>query len=83
MMSSPPPLPPPFDPTKNFQPLWRQAYQWLNQCHVLSAEAVRILSLPTSTIEDLATILTDGLFMIKEKKNKLLLCTIIDHFSST
>ncbi|CAF2335346.1 unnamed protein product [Rotaria sp. Silwood2] len=62
-MNSPSSLPPPFDPNKNFQPVWRQAYQWLNQCHVLSPEANRILSLPTSTIEDLAVILTDGIVL--------------------
>jgi hypothetical protein len=33
----------------------------LNQCHVLSPEANRILNLPTSTIEDLADVLSDGL----------------------
>lgn len=59
-MNSPSTIPPPFDPNKNFQPVWRQAYHWLDQCHVLSPEANRILSSSTSTIEDLAVILTDG-----------------------
>jgi hypothetical protein len=66
-MTSPPPLPPPYDPNKSFQPVWRQAFQWLNQCHVLPPEANRILNLPTSTIEDLADILSDGLFNKKRK----------------
>ena len=60
VMNSPPPLPPPFDPSKSIQPAWRQAYLWLNQCHVLPPEAIQILSLPTSTIEDLADVLSDG-----------------------
>ena len=60
-MTSPPPLPPPFDPNKSCQPAWRQACQWLNQCHVLSPEANRILNQPESTIENLADILSDGL----------------------
>lgn len=70
-MSSPPPLPPPFDPNKNFLPVWRQAYQWLNQCHVLSPEANRILNQPTTTIEDLADILSDGEKSKEKKKNTL------------
>ena len=61
MMNNPPSVSSPLDPNTSFQPVWRQAYQWLNQCHVLSSEANRILSLPKSTIEDLAVILTDGL----------------------
>ena len=60
-MNSPPPLPPPFDPNRTFHTVWRQAFQWLNQCHVLSPEANKILNLSTSTIEDLADILSDGL----------------------
>ena len=60
-MSSLSPLPPPFDPNKTFQPMWRQAFHWLNQCHVLSPEANRLLNLPTSTVEDLADVLSDGL----------------------
>lgn len=59
-MTSPPPLPPPFDPKKNSQPVWRQACQWLDRCHVLSPEANRILNQTASTIEDLADILSDG-----------------------
>ncbi|CAF0797762.1 unnamed protein product [Adineta steineri] len=62
-MHSPPPLPPPFDPNKSLQPMWRQSFQWLNQCHVLSPEANRILNSPTSTIEDLADILSDGIVL--------------------
>ncbi|CAF4458333.1 unnamed protein product [Rotaria socialis] len=62
-MNSPSALPPLFDPNKTFLPFWRQAYQWLNQCHVLAPEANRILSLPASTIEDLAVILTDGIVL--------------------
>ncbi|CAF3979534.1 unnamed protein product [Rotaria magnacalcarata] len=62
-MNSPSALPPLFDPNKSFLPVWRQAYQWLNQCHVLAPEANRILSLPASTIEDLAVILTDGIVL--------------------
>ena len=71
-MNSPPSLPPPFDPNKNFLPVWRQAYQWLNQCHVLSPEANRILNQPASTIEDLADILSDG--EIREKNKFVLVC---------
>jgi hypothetical protein len=85
-MTSPPPLPPPFDPNKTFLPIWRQAYQWLNQCHVLSPEANRVLALPTSTIEDLADILSDGLFLYKKKiREKLrsflgiVLCNLINY----
>ncbi|UJR33803.1 hypothetical protein I4U23_021227 [Adineta vaga] len=62
-MSSLSPLPPPFDPNKNLHPMWRQAFHWLNQSHVLSPEANRILSLPTSTVEDLADILSDGIVL--------------------
>lgn len=67
-MNSPPPLPAPFDPNKNSQPVWRQAFQWLDECHVLSPEAKRILSLPTSTIGDLAEVLADGSFGLKRKR---------------
>ncbi|CAF1052814.1 unnamed protein product [Adineta ricciae] len=62
-MSSLSPLPPPFDPNKTFQPMWRQAFHWLNQCHVLSPEANRLLNLPTSTVEDLADVLSDGIVL--------------------
>jgi len=58
-----PAVPPPFDPNRNCQPVWRQAFQWLDQCHVLSPEAKRILNSPSSTIEDLADILSDGIVL--------------------
>ncbi len=62
-MNIPQALPPPFDPNKNLLPAWRQAYQWLNQTHVLPSEAYKILNLPSSTIEDLADTLSDGIIL--------------------
>jgi hypothetical protein len=84
-MNSPPPLPPPYDPNKNFQPIWRQAFQWLKQCGVLSPEANRILNQPASTIEDLADILSYGLIKKKSFSNNyfhnlgIVLCNLLNY----